>query len=114
MTTELYEKSFELILHAGDAKSKCLMAIESAREGEFQESDDLMKEAHESMKLAHKCQMDLIQDEANGEKIEVTVLLIHAQDHLAMASSAIDYANELIEMHKKFNELNQKVNKLIN
>ncbi|MEQ9764529.1 PTS lactose/cellobiose transporter subunit IIA [Streptococcus sp. ZJ151] len=109
----LYEKSFELILHAGDAKSKCLMAVESAREEDFEETNRLMEQANESMKLAHKCQMDLIQDEANGEKIDMTVLLVHAQDHLAMALSAIDYSNELIEMHKKFNELSQKINKLI-
>lgn len=109
----LYEKSFELILHAGDAKSKCLMAVESAREGIFEESSQFMKEANESMKLAHKCQMDLIQDEAKGERIELTVLLVHAQDHLAMALSAIDYSTELIEIHRKFNEISQKINKFI-
>ncbi|MGT2785858.1 PTS lactose/cellobiose transporter subunit IIA [Streptococcus merionis] len=110
---DVYEISFELILHAGDAKSKCLMAIESAREEEFEESEQYMAEATESMKLAHKCQMDLIQSEAKGEKVEITVLLVHAQDHLAMALSALDHAKELIEMHKKFFELSNQVKQLI-
>ena len=34
-----YEVSFELILNAGNSKSKSLMAIECAREFDFQEAE---------------------------------------------------------------------------
>ena len=40
-----YEVSFTLILHAGNAKSAAMMAIEAAREGTFEEAQRLLEEA---------------------------------------------------------------------
>ena len=49
-----YETSFGLILNAGNAKSKSLMAIEAAREFDFEEAYSLVKEAEEDLRLAHQ------------------------------------------------------------
>ena len=53
-----YETSFGLILNAGNAKSKSLMAIEAAREFDFEEAYSLVKEAEEDLRLAHQTQTD--------------------------------------------------------
>lgn len=100
-----YETSFGLILNAGNAKSKSLMAIEAAREFDFEEAYSLVKEAEEDLRLAHQTQTDLIQGEARGEKSDINIILIHAQDHLTTAMIMIDQAKEFIHVY----ELLQKV-----
>jgi len=57
------------------------------------------------MIIAHRFQTDLIQGEARGEKVEIRLILIHAQDHLMNAMTVIDLAKEIIELYKKTNEL---------
>ena len=96
-----YEVSFELILNAGNSKSKSLMAIECAREFDFQEAEKLVNEAAVDLKAAHKSQTDMIQGEARGESQEINVILIHAQDHLMTAIEAKTLIENIIKLHKK-------------
>lgn len=97
---ENYETSFGLILNAGNSKSKSLMAIESAREFKFEEAQTLVTEANADLRLAHQMQTNMIQAQAKGEKTEVDVILIHAQDHLTMAMLMLDQAKEFIHIYK--------------
>jgi PTS system cellobiose-specific IIA component len=90
----------QIIVNGGDARSKALMAVRSAREGDFQKSDQLIKEAKEAMGLAHEVQTQLIQAETRGEKTEISLLLIHAQDHLMNAITVVELAVEMIEDKK--------------
>ncbi|GAB2319697.1 PTS lactose/cellobiose transporter subunit IIA [Alkalibacterium sp. s-m-22] len=95
-----YEREFQLILHAGDARSKAMLATEEARDGNFDLAEKLVAEAKESFKQAHKSQTSLIQAEAKGEKTELNILLIHAQDHLSIALTSMDNAQEFISIYK--------------
>ena len=61
-----YAKAFELIMNAGNAKSLALMAVESAREFDFEEAQKQLKESQQEFHLAHQAQSDMIQGEANG------------------------------------------------
>lgn len=90
----------EIIVNGGNARSKALMAIRSASEGEFNKAESLMAEAKEDMGLAHKVQTQLIQAETRGEKTDISLLLIHAQDHLMNAMTVVDLANVMIEDKK--------------
>ena len=51
---DLYEMAFGLILNAGNSKSKSMMAIEAAREFEFEEAEKLVAEAEEDLRAAGK------------------------------------------------------------
>ena len=42
---------------------------------------------HTKWRKPHKTQTRLIQDEINGEKVDTSLLMIHAQDHLMTALS---------------------------
>ena len=53
------------------------------------------------IKEAHRVQTDLIQKEAGGEKTEVTLLMVHAQDHLMNAITVKELASEFVELYKK-------------
>lgn len=99
-----YETSFGLILNAGNARSKSLMAIEAARDGDFNQAEELVKEAEKDLRLAHQTQTDLIQKEANGHTLVVNLILVHAQDHLTMAMIMIDQAKEFIHIYRLLNK----------
>lgn len=105
MNEEKYTAAFDLILNAGNAKSTALMAIEAARDFDFEEAERCLKEATENMRKAHQAQFDMIQQEAGGNPIEVNIILVHAQDHLTMAMMARDNAEEFINLYKMIKEL---------
>ncbi|HAE60978.1 MAG TPA: PTS lactose/cellobiose transporter subunit IIA [Eubacteriaceae bacterium] len=92
-----YEQAImEIIVNGGDARSACLKAIRNARKGEFAEAEQLMMRAEESLSKAHAVQTMLIQDEIRSKKNEISLLIIHAQDHLMNAMTVKDLAVELI------------------
>jgi len=49
---------------------------------------------------AHKIQTNLVQGEVRGEKTEVTLLMVHAQDHLMNAITIKDLATEFVDMYE--------------
>lgn len=90
----------QIIVNGGDARSKALQSIRKARVKHFDEADSLLKEAKQSMGVAHEVQTKLIQAETRGDKAEVSLLMVHAQDHLMNAMTVVDLAVELIEDFK--------------
>lgn len=100
MNEQGYEVAFELILHAGNSKSSSLMAIDKAREFEFEEAEELLKAARTELKEAHLVQTGLIQGVARGEETQLNIILVHAQDHLTMAMMMVEQANEFMNVYK--------------
>ena len=105
---EMYETAFGLILNAGNSKSKSMMAIEEARDYNFAEAEALIKEAREDLRLAHQTQTELIQGEARGEKQEVSLMMVHAQDHLTTAMMMADQAEEFLNIYRLLSSLLKK------
>uniref|UniRef100_UPI00403F4C7F PTS lactose/cellobiose transporter subunit IIA n=1 Tax=Candidatus Enterococcus willemsii TaxID=1857215 RepID=UPI00403F4C7F len=103
------EKIMNIILHAGDARSKCLMALRTARLGEFEKTEEYLNSASKSMVLAHKVQTNLIQAEVRGENQEVSLLMVHAQDHLMTSIAIKDIVIEMVEYAKELNQLKKEV-----
>lgn len=98
---ELEEIVFTIISHAGNAKSLCFKALHLAKRGSFNEAEELIKKANEELCETHEIQNGMIQKEASGERQEVSLLLMHAEDHLMNAMLAKDLIVELIDMHKE-------------
>lgn len=92
------EVVFTIILHAGSARSFCFEALALARENKFEEAAERISEAKKELNAAHRMQTNLLQTEAGGEKHEVNLLLIHAQDHLMTAILAKDLIQEMVSM----------------
>lgn len=90
-----------IILHSGNARSISMEAIREAKQGNFETAEKYIEEATQALGEAHKSQTALIQGEARGEKSEISILLIHAQDHLMTAMTLKDLANEMVDMYKK-------------
>jgi cellobiose PTS system EIIA component len=91
----------ELIVNGGNARSKSIEAIRAAKEGNFELAEKSLEEANKALSSAHEFQTSLIQDEAAGvNKMELSLLMIHGQDHLMNAMTIKDLAVEMIEMYK--------------
>ncbi len=90
---------FQLITHSGDAKSLLFEAIQLAKTGDFTGADEKIEQAEEHLGMAHKEQTKLIQTEAQGNATEVSLLLIHAQDHLMNTIMFKDLAKEFVEIY---------------
>ncbi len=96
-----------IIVNAGSARSMSMEAISEAKKNNFVEARQKIEEAGKELGKAHRIQTDLIQAEARGEKQEATLLMIHAQDHLMNAMTVKDLAEELLEVHLKFEQISQ-------
>lgn len=90
-----------IIVQSGEAKSSAMEAIQSAKAGEFDKAKELLAAANESLGAAHHVQTSLIQAEAGGEKTEVSLLMVHAQDHLMTSMVTRDLAAEIVELYLK-------------
>lgn len=91
----------QLISMGGDARASSIKAIQCARKGDFEQSEELLKSAKISLTNAHNSQTKLIQKEINGDTTKVTLLMVHAQDHLMNAITVNELAKEFIEYMKK-------------
>ncbi|MFR7592056.1 MAG: PTS lactose/cellobiose transporter subunit IIA [Longibaculum sp.] len=106
---EIAQIAFSLIVHAGDAKSQAQQAISASNIYDFKKADSFIEQANVEIKEAHEIQTKIVQAEAGGTDYEVTVLLVHAQDHFAMAMTAIDVAKQMIQMNKRIQDLEKKI-----
>lgn len=97
---ELYNSAFQLILHAGNARSLAMEAMQEAKKGNFDEAEAKLIEADSAFNEAHHVQTDLIQKEAGGAEFDLPLIMVHAQDHLMTSMTLIDLAKEIIELHK--------------
>lgn len=95
------ETAMKIISHSGNAKSIGMEAIQSAKNGDFETARIKLEEANQEILQAHRAQTNLIQYEASGEKVQLNLLLIHAQDHLMTAMTLLDLVKELVELYKR-------------
>jgi PTS system cellobiose-specific IIA component len=92
--------SFGLIAASGEARSMAFEALKAARSGDFDKADELMKKSQEASLEAHNQQTALLTNEAQGNHINVDVILVHAQDHLMTSMLAQELISELINLYK--------------
>jgi len=88
-----------LIANGGNAKSLAMKAIYAAKSGKFIEAQELLEDCNTSIVKAHQIQTELLTKEANGENNEVSLLMIHAQDHLMNAITVKDLATEIVDIY---------------
>ena len=100
---------FQLILHAGCARSFAKEAAENAGAGQWDEAEKSLQQANDEQTQAHKINTTIITKAARGENPEFSVLLVHALDLLMLAWSEIDYTEQYIRMSKRIDALEKEV-----
>ncbi len=89
-----------IIMHSGNSRSCAMEAMQSAKEGDFEAAKKFLEEADEEGLKAHHAQTDLLQAEARGDKTEMSILLVHAQDHLMTSMTLKDIAVEIVDLRE--------------
>ncbi|HEL0023378.1 PTS lactose/cellobiose transporter subunit IIA [Streptococcus equi subsp. zooepidemicus] len=94
-----------LIMYGGEAKGKAVEAIHAARDGQFEKAQYLLQEATHSLNVAHRSQTSLLSQEAAGDQVDLSLLLVHGQDHMMTALAFIDLAKELVAVYDKISKI---------
>jgi PTS system lactose-specific IIA component len=98
---EVTMKGLELVGLAGDARSSFLLALKRAKEGKMDEADALIKEGEACIIEAHQAQTELLQVEAGGDYSDITLLMVHGQDHLMTTILLKDILVTLLDVYRK-------------
>lgn len=91
----------EIIINSGSARSFAYEALTKAKAGEFAESEAMMEQSNEAAKAAHAVQTKLIEQDQGTGQTQMTLVMVHAQDHLMTSMLAQEMVRELIELHQK-------------
>lgn len=98
----------KIIISAGEAKAYMYEALSKAKEGKFDEVDALIEKAEDALGKAHDIQTSLLTREASGDKVNVSILFVHSQDHLMTCISEKNLIKEVIEMRKEIIEMKKE------
>lgn len=98
---EISMLGFEIVAYSGDARSMLLEAIKCAKKGEFDKIDSLVQGAQENLNIAHNKQTEMLALDAQGEDLDIGIIMIHAQDHLMTTMLLKDIIYDLVEIYKR-------------
>lgn len=97
--------SFKIISAVGMAKSSFIEAMKVAANGEFDVARAKIKEGEESFNGGHLAHSELIQQEASGNHVVPSILLMHAEDQLMSAETIKVMALEIIRLNEQVKAL---------
>ncbi len=97
---ELQMLGFEIVAYSGEARSILIKLLSELRQGNFDNVDESLKEADESLKLAHNSQTQVLADEAAGSNLDIGFIFIHGQDHLMTSLLLRDLVQDFLELYK--------------
>ncbi|BBB49762.1 PTS lactose/cellobiose transporter subunit IIA [Pelolinea submarina] len=98
----MVEIATNVIVFAGNARNLIMKALNAAYDEDFETAREYMDQAENELRAAHRTQTEVIQSEARGEKLEISLLMNHAQDTLMAAMTELNLAKQLVRMIQKF------------
>ena len=98
---DLEEVVMGLIINSGQARSLAYAALKQAKQGDFEAAKATMDQSRIALSEAHRVQTQLIESDEGEGKMKVSLVLVHAQDHLMTSMLARELVAELIELHEK-------------
>lgn len=98
---ELAMTSFKIIAHVGAARSMYIEAVNAAKAGDFEKADDLFEKGYQHFLKGHDVHAELVQREAGGDPIAMTLMLAHAEDQLMSAESFKLVAEQLVDVYRR-------------
>lgn len=101
MMIALEEAVMEIIVNAGQSRNLCFEALHAARQGNLDEAKSLLREADGYARQAHKMQTKLIEQDAGEARQPMTLIMVHAQDHLMNSLLARELSEEIIHLYQR-------------
>ncbi|WP_028863396.1 PTS N,N'-diacetylchitobiose transporter subunit IIA [Psychromonas aquimarina] len=103
---DLEEQVMGIIINAGQARSLSYEALKKAKQGQFDEAQTLLDESQEAAKAAHAVQTKLIEYDQGEGKTKMTLVMVHAQDHLMTSMLAKELVTEMIALYQHIETVN--------
>lgn len=100
--------SCQIIAASGCAKSNYVEAIELAKKGKIDEALDLIEQSKEIFLQGHEAHAKLLALSAQ-DKLEIPLLLMHAEDQMMNCETMKIVAEELIAQYKKMEKMNREI-----
>lgn len=97
---EYYEAAFQMISNVGVAKSLAVEAIYAAKEKNYELAEEKLNESNQYFVEGHKSHSSFIKREAEGEKLEYSMIFMHAEDQLMSVETITILAKEIINLYK--------------
>ncbi|WP_199458851.1 PTS lactose/cellobiose transporter subunit IIA [Vibrio owensii] len=94
----------EIICNAGEARSLSYAALRLSREKDFVAAEEKLSQARECINKAHLIQTQLIEEDQGEGKVPMTLVMVHAQDHLMTTILAQEMAVEIVALNKQLAE----------
>ncbi|NIY85139.1 PTS lactose/cellobiose transporter subunit IIA [Vibrio hepatarius] len=94
----------EIICNAGEARSLCYEALRLSREKDFSAAEQRLASAKECLNKAHLIQTQLIEEDQGEGNVPMTLVMVHAQDHLMTTILAQELATEMVALHKQISQ----------
>lgn len=99
---ELNEKSMEMIVAAGEARTALNQALDYIDDAA--KYDELMEEARKAITRSHTAQTKVLQGTITDTSFYPNILFTHAQDTLMTVMSEINTAKQLGKLYRKLSE----------
>lgn len=100
---------FQIITAAGLARSSYIEAVQEAKKGNYEKTEELMKEGEKQFLKGHDVHNTLLQQETDGEIKNSSILIMHAEDQLMSAEMFEIIAKEFIDSNRRMIELEQRL-----
>ncbi|MBP1046308.1 PTS lactose/cellobiose transporter subunit IIA [Enterococcus sp. BWM-S5] len=98
----------QIIVYAGNARSLAMQSIRASKQGERLEAGRLMTEAESNLKEAHHTHAKILSAASDEQtQIDLTLFMVHGEDHLMSAITTIDLAKEFKDVHEELKELKE-------
>lgn len=98
---DIIEKSMEIIANAGEGRSLAMMAVHYARLNQIAEAEESLAKAKSSITKGHQAHSELLFHDAQEQDLTVSLLMVHAADHLTGAEIMGEMAEEFIFLYKE-------------
>ena len=102
------ETIINLILCAGESKSCAMEAIRAARNSQWQQAEDFLQQSGAAASQCHNIQTRLIGEDEGAGRVPVSLIMVHAQDHIMNAMLCREMAEEIVALYQKFYSLNSQ------
>lgn len=106
------EKAFAIVAIGGNAKGEAYEALTAAEEGRLDEAEEGLGRAERDLLEAHNIQTEFIQRAAAGEEVPLSMIFVHAQDHLMCALEAQSLISHMVGLTRRIDALEHRVAEL--
>lgn len=90
-----------IMVNSTQAHRLLAAAIQAAKRTEFKAARQKIAAADQALAKARQAQTALLTKEAQGHPVHLTLLLIHAQDHLMSTTAYCETTKEIVALYQK-------------